>query len=277
MKQCPKCETEHNNNGKFCSRKCANSRVQTDAIRLKKSIAAKNSEKIKSWIKIKYCKYCGNVKGQCRRSDICNKYQTFPRLIQYFGLNKEIIGTEKLYEEFDKIKLLLVEDYITNELSTTEIAAKYKYPYEHIFCLILKSFGIKRRTLSESQQIKLKNGTHSTFLPKLSKYKTGWHTTWNGKSFFLRSSYELDYAQKLDKEQVDYEVEKLRILYFDSRLMRQRVAIPDFYLPATNTIIEIKSGYTLNKQEMKDKFKVYKEHGYNCKLILDKEEIDLIV
>ena len=41
MKQCPKCKTEHNNYGLFCSRKCANSRIFSDEAKLKKSIALK--------------------------------------------------------------------------------------------------------------------------------------------------------------------------------------------------------------------------------------------
>lgn len=56
--------------------------------------------------------------------------------------------------------------------------------------------------------------------------------------------------------------------------MKQRVAIPDFYLPESNTIVEIKSDYTYDKQNMDDKIKAYKEHGYKYKLILEKEEVE---
>jgi len=48
-----------------------------------------------------------------------------------------------------------------------------------------------------------------------------------------------------------------------------------FYLPDTNTIVEIKSNYTLDEQNMRDKFKAYKEHGYIYKLILNKKELSL--
>ena len=41
MKICPKCNTEHSKQGKFCSRKCANSRVFTQETNSKKSVAAK--------------------------------------------------------------------------------------------------------------------------------------------------------------------------------------------------------------------------------------------
>ena len=42
-----------------------------------------------------------------------------------------------------------------------------------------------------------------------------------------------------------------------------------------NTIVEIKSNYTLDIQEMKDKVKEYKNLGYNFKLILEHQEVDL--
>jgi hypothetical protein len=40
-KTCPKCTAEHDENGKFCSRKCANSRTWTDEDKKKKSEANK--------------------------------------------------------------------------------------------------------------------------------------------------------------------------------------------------------------------------------------------
>lgn len=41
MKVCPKCETEHNNKGLYCSKKCANSRSFSEASKAKKSLANK--------------------------------------------------------------------------------------------------------------------------------------------------------------------------------------------------------------------------------------------
>lgn len=44
--KCPKCNLEHNNKGKYCSRKCANSRQWSEADKLKKSISSNNSLKV---------------------------------------------------------------------------------------------------------------------------------------------------------------------------------------------------------------------------------------
>ena len=68
---------------------------------------------------------------------------------------------------------------------------------------------------------------------------------------------------------------KIKIQYYDSRLQKIRVAIPDFYIPSTNTIVEIKSTYTLDVQNMKDKVKKYKELGYDFKLILNHKEVNI--
>jgi hypothetical protein len=48
MKQCPKCGTEHDLPGKFCSRSCANSRVFSDEAKHKKSIALKGKPAFRS-------------------------------------------------------------------------------------------------------------------------------------------------------------------------------------------------------------------------------------
>ena len=109
-------------------------------------------------------------------------------------------------------------------------------------------------------------------VPPVNKlYKHGWHITWNNKKVFYRSSYELDYCKILDEQNIDYEMENLRIVYWDSELKKFRTAIPDFYLPKSNTIVEIKSIYTYDEQNMEDKVKAYKKHGYKFKLILDKK------
>jgi len=70
-------------------------------------------------------------------------------------------------------------------------------------------------------------------------------------------------------------MESKRILYYDTKSKNYKVAIPDFYLPLENKIVEIKSGYTYDEQNMKDKFKAYKEKGYICELILDHKKINI--
>jgi len=67
-------------------------------------------------------------------------------------------------------------------------------------------------------------------------------------------------------------METIRIEYFDTILQSKRIAIPDFYLPETNGIVEIKSSWTYDEQNMKDKVKEYRKLGYDFKLMLNKKE-----
>ena len=91
------------------------------------------------------------------------------------------------------------------------------------------------------------------------------------------STFECHCFLRLDECKIPYFYEKVRIKYFDTQRNKERVAVPDFYLPETKELVEIKSSWTLKGkvQEMKDKFKAYREQGYNPKLILDKVEQDL--
>lgn len=136
---------------------------------------------------------------------------------------------------------------------------------------LFKYLGICSKSCKESAKENFKYKRSSVPTIKRNNYKSGWHKTWDGKNVFLRSSYEFNYANYLDSNKILYDVESLRIEYYDTQLCCTRISIPDFYLQSTNTIVEIKSNYTLNLnlQNMKDKIKSYKEHGYNFVLIVD--------
>lgn len=275
--------------GKFCSKVCARKYSQsiTNNDELKKGNCRICGKEI--WVKKRAdihkikcdkckrierqtCKYCGQL--PCKRPDICKKHQTFPALAKYFGFDVDKIGTIEIYEEFDRVKNMLIEDYWDKELSLPELTEKYNHYTPWNFVKILKSLDIDIRSMKEASINKYKNGKDN--LTNIhNQYKHGWHKTWNGKDVFYRSSYEIEYAQQLDEQQVDYDMENLRILYWDSQLLKQRVAIPDFYLPESNTIVEIKSDWTYDEQNMNDRIKAYEEHGYKYKLILEKKEVEL--
>jgi hypothetical protein len=68
MKTCPKCGTEHDKPGTFCSRTCANSRVRTDDLKRQVSHAlagrvGKNANKGKQLVErlTKNCETCGSL------------------------------------------------------------------------------------------------------------------------------------------------------------------------------------------------------------------------
>ncbi len=64
-----------------------------------------------------------------------------------------------------------------------------------------------------------------------------WHVKVNGKRVTLRSSYEVIFAKYLLKHRIRFEYEPRRI-----QLAPDTIYIPDFYLPDTDTWVEVK-GY----------------------------------
>lgn len=109
-------------------------------------------------------------------------------------------------------------------------------------------------------------------LKRSSFFKDSIHLSWNNKSMYLRSGLELDYAKYLDSLRVDYDVEALRIPYFDSEKDKFRIAKPDFYISDTNTVVEIKSEFTYNYDNMKCRAKEYLNRKYKFVLVLDHKE-----
>lgn len=219
------------------------------------------------------CNLCGQT--PCQRKDICRKFNLFPTLISRFGMKESAIGTTEIYKEYERIQTLIREEYLEDKLSLIDLSKKYKHNNIRNFSKILNSLDIDRRSLSEGALLAIASGKlvpHSNTI-----YNHGYHTSWNNKQVYYRSSYELDYYKILDTQKIDYEIETLRIQYWDTIQLRFRTAIPDIYIPSINTIIEIKSSYTFNEQNMLDKFKTYKQHGYNTKLILEKQEVELLV
>lgn len=221
------------------------------------------------------CPICGEY--HCD-SEFCktHSFQQMLGFVEHLGFNPTVIGTKEVIEEFNRVKEMIRKLYWDDLLSRAELGEKFNYVYgkDHHYTMpssVLDNLGIQRRSLSDAQKLNVKQGKNTlAYQGQLVS-----HSTWFGTTVRLRSSYELDYAIKLDKLEVRYFVENLRIEYFDTSMNRKRIAIPDFYLPDTNEIIEIKSDFTLDIQEMTDKFLTYESLGYMPKLILEHEEVDL--
>lgn len=229
-----------------------------------------NRKTVKERKEIK-CKICG--KFGCTKCS--KKYQItgFKKLIKYFGFDESKLGTPEVWDEYNRIRDMLIDLYHNQKESLCSIGKKFNYDPANL-AKTFKSFEIPRRNNSEANKIALL--THRAEIRDTRGFaKHQWHTTWNNKKFYLRSSYELDYAKELDEKQIDYEVEKIRIKYWDSQRKKFRCAVPDFYIPLENLIVEIKSEYILDKQNMIDKKNAYIEQGYKFKLICDHIEIEI--
>ena len=261
----------------FCNSSCSaiynnKKRKYTQEVKDKISLTLKNSNHNKK--KEKRCKYCGSIKGECIDSYVCSKHRLYKSL-EIFGFDKKTIGSKDVVDEFYRVYDIIYNFY--QKFSSNEDALIKMFNYKSgsaNFIKLLKSINIKIKNIKNAISEAYLEG-RIVLQKSYNSYKQGWHTTWDNKEVYLRSSYEFDYAKKLDEDKIPYEVESLRIKYWDSQRQEFRCAIPDFYLPATNEIVEIKSRWTLDEQLMKDKIKEYKKLGYNVKVICDYKEIEI--
>lgn len=214
-----------------------------------------------------YCKYCG---VEIDKGKVCSNCKPYVQKVPTF----EHAGIYEGPLEF-RYNLLCTKVKTLHQAGCciTEICKKLNI-HDVTVRTILHELGLQLYSLSEVQ-VRMYTEGFRDISPSRGQYKSCFHTSWEGSKYYLRSSYELEYAQQLDDLKIPYKVECFRIRYFDSKLNRVRVAIPDFYLPCENTIVEIKSKWTFDKQNMEDKFKAYRECGYFAKLILDKKEVNL--
>lgn len=222
--------------------------------------------------KKKKCKICGQYKHP--RPELCKKSQIISGLVKYFNFDKNKLGALEVYSEFDRIKNMLEIDYHENKLCLDEISKKYNHFHPGNFSKFLYSLGIKLRNIKEANFNSRAMNRIKPYITR-TQYKHNWHINWEGNKVYYRSSYELDYAKELDEKKIKYDMEAFCIKYFDTKLKNFHHAYPDFYLSESNTLVEIKSWYTLDIQNMKDKVKAYKEAGYNFKLILEHDEFDI--
>lgn len=285
------CSAKHNNKGRVYKYNAETSKKISESL---KKYWSSNTEKVCVNEKFKYkndiyrrknitiydlpCRLCGEM--CCKHPEICGdkakslyKIEQFKRLSNYFGLDSSKIGTSKIYGEYYRIRELVYKEYWDNGLSLTDIQNKYNFENKSISRIskLFETLKITTRGFSESVRNSILNGKllNSSYAHN---YKTGYHTTWDGKEYFFRSSYEEKYMVELDKNKIKYEYEKIRIKYWDSQVQAFRVAIPDFYLNDSNKIVEIKSLWTFDKQNMIDKCNEYIKLGYDVTLILEFKE-----
>lgn len=116
-------------------------------------------------IKANNCKWCGaeiiQRKRTCKYPEICSHMRIIPKMIQYFGFDESSIGSERFYEEYNKIKDYLYDLYFVQKKSLDDICKIIKYtPGPGPFANFMKSiFGKKSlRSYTESSVLAWKHG-----------------------------------------------------------------------------------------------------------------------
>ena len=273
---CGKVIEYESRSNKFCSRSCSaryNNLIRSEEIKNKQKESLRKTLKSKlKKSKEKHCSVCGSVIGCCPRPDVCCKHQLF-KTMSLFGLDISKKGTLDIICEYDNARQT-IENIYKNHVDDETLKKFGYFSGLSNFHKVLKSLGIPIRSCREAVLDSYLLGYRKIDTPK-TKYICGYHETWYGEKVYLRSSYEFEYALILDAEKTMYYVEYLRIKYYDTVRQQYRCAVPDFYLPETNEIVEIKSIYTLNIQNMKDRAVSYKKLGYGFRLLLDHKFVDL--
>lgn len=113
----------------------------------------------------KHCKWCGAeiIRGKktCKHPEICYRMRIIPKMIQFFGFDESSIGSERFYEEYNKIKDYLYDLYFVQKKSLDDICKIIKYtPGPGPFANFMKSiFGKKSlRPYTESSALAWKHG-----------------------------------------------------------------------------------------------------------------------
>ena len=266
--KCLNCGKEIPEGRKFCSSSC--SAKYNNVRRQRKPWTEEQRKAIQTRVE-QICKYCGKPTGKFvqlgKKEGVCEDCKPFvPRLktIRALGWTKGSLK-EGYFQTLQKIE----EEYRNGE-STATLSLKYGLD-DIVFQKYLKHV----RSRSESRQNALCLGRSTVNVAP--QYENGTHISWDGKEFHYRSSWEREYMELLDTQKIQYEYEPFGIKYWDSEKQKNRVAFPDFYLPETMELVEIKSSWTIRGklQELKDKFSRYRELGYTPVLLLDKQKQDI--
>jgi hypothetical protein len=267
---------------KFCNKSCAAkknnslrpighpSRIYAKT-NLKMKLKEKKALSKSQSSKIYYCKACGKIHPSFKATKTCScelssKIQSFKGLNKYFGLNLDNLGTPMFINDFKLCQEKTKELYDQNSvLSLAKIIGHPDKTGGNV-AKLLKNLNISLDNQSVAQQKSIKQNRS---LPVgCYQFNSGWITI-NNKSYYYRSSYELDFINYLTASNINFDMETIRISYYDSLAKKYRIAVPDFII--NKTIVEVKSDYWYNEQNMIDKFKSYIEHGYSPYLLLEKE------
>lgn len=267
MVNCQKCQRLHDGvygSGRFCNKSCSNGRKHTDETKYKIKLSLTGRQSPRKGI---------HKKKHNNTPPIDNLSWSSPRQIR---LAKKLcrlfsipIGESDTADQLTNLVNRIKYLYLTEMHSVISLKSvlQLDLPDSHMTSFI-SQLGIQSRTRSEAARVAINTGRSQPARGKSKKgYKTGWHINWLGVPCYYRSSYELNIYETLDFKRKSYTTESLRIEYLCSETGRLRIAIPDILY--NNIILEIKSNYTYNYTNMRDKFVSYREMGYKPYLILD--------
>lgn len=271
---------------RFCSEYCAKKHATIFSKNLTKIVYCKNCNKpVEVGIHCSSNYICKDCKKKIRKN-VSKKVNLLNKKIYEFSEESELgrfersqaykqksknlekLGfdfTAPLSQEYFKLKSLLTDLYIKEELSTLCIKEMYDIPSTLTVPNFLRLCNIPIRSLKDASFIGIKAGR----LKQLNSldhirnvYKCGYYEDIFKKKHYLRSSLEFDLAKKLDSLNLSFDTE-VEIEYLNSSDSRLHHGYPDFYLPKYNLFIETKGSCFYDEQNLKDRAEAIAKLGKN--------------
>lgn len=266
---------------KICGRKTIADIHSVDHIICKECTRTKAVEKRKllghttyqsSYYTGKYNYPESSVLGQFERSPL---YQRKCKSLLKLGFDFQEPNIEK---EFNRIRNILYNLYCEENLPACKIEKMFNLGANALTVHVLKAFDIPKRSSSEAISMSWMISKPPIQDTAKIKYKNGHHIDFLGKDHYLRSSYEFDFAEKLDFLKIPYETETIKVRYFNLEDNKEHTGVPDFYLPMFNVIVEVKSSYNYKFIDLNCRKNRLEELGYKYYVCLNKDYIleDLI-
>lgn len=160
-----------------------------------------------------------------------------------------------------KEELNIIKNKISNTLKN--IADRGELP--------IQNFSLeKKKLIAQKVSEKLREGIKTGRI----KLSPSWKKV-EYKDKILRSYWEKQTAEFLDKHNLKWEYESLILPYYDTSRDLVAYTIPDFYLPDYNAVIEVKSNGLLNSPQTMDKMDGINNLGYRT-FLFGKKQIDQI-
>ena len=222
--------------------------------------------------KIVSCISCGD--SNSLKGKYCSECKKYVQNRILFGKMGVIGENLKLS---NKLTLKILKSvYFDEKKSTSYIYKEYGIKENTLFFFFRKN-GISLRNNTQSNKNYRDSLTQDELLLEMNRchnntYKCGYHTTFDNRQVFLRSSYEKIISQYLDELKIYYEVESLRIEYMYNNEVHDY--IPDFFIPSKNMIIEAKGSYFYKKDKEKIDTKINTsiKMGYDTRLLISRDK-----
>ena len=263
---CKQCGKEIPEGRKFCNSSCAakyNNKHRTRKPWVRVKIVKNTKER--------FCKYCGKKLSTGERTccSECRRYVQNLKACKKFSFQ----GTPK--EQFYQLLDYLCRLYFDEKQSLIQISEGTGLNQTSLRRIFQKG-KVHLRNLSEGTRNAVEQGRLCLRTDSV-HFHTGIHVSWQNQECKYRSSWELKYMKYLDSKKIPYLYEFRYFRYYNTAEGKERLACPDFCLPETKEIVELKSTYTIRGQVqmLRDKFQAYRNAGFKPVLLLNWNKVDI--